>query len=275
MKWLYDSLARFLNVEPATKSRPMSDLDQMAANLQPGDIILVEGLSRVSNVIRWVTHSPWTHAALYIGTVNENVNTQHRDAIAGYFDGDDHEPLLVESRLGQGTVTQPLRFYTGSHLRIARPKGLSKADADKVVSYAISRLGVPYDIRQILDLLRFLLPWFVLPRRWRSSLFRFKPGQTTRTVCSTMVAEAYAQIGFPILPLVREVEDGSVRFYRRNPKLCTPTDFDYSPYFENIKYPLLGDTSQGKYQLLPWHDANELDEEQWGIYINKNTDPKI
>ncbi|MBT3428401.1 MAG: hypothetical protein HOL98_10380 [Gammaproteobacteria bacterium] len=275
MKWFYNSLVTFLNVETGATRRPLSDLDEMADNLQPGDIVLVEGLSRVSNVIRWVTHSPWTHAALYIGTVNEIKNAHLVNTIADYFDGADNEPLLIESRLGQGTVAQPLRFYTGSHLRIARPKGLGKADADSVVSYAISRLGVPYDIRQILDLFRFLLPWFVLPRRWRSSLFKFRSGPSTHTVCSTMVAEAYAQVDFPILPLVREIADGTIRFYRRNPKLCTPSDFDYSPYFEIIKYPLMGDTSQGDYQLLPWRDASELDHEQRGIYINKNTETAL
>ncbi|MAQ09538.1 MAG: hypothetical protein CMQ11_06860, partial [Gammaproteobacteria bacterium] len=101
-------------------------------------------------------------------------------------------------------------------------------------------------------------------------LFKFKSGQSTRTVCSTMVAEAFAQVNFPILPLVKEIEDGSIRFYRRNPKLCTPSDFDYSPYFSIIKYPLLGDTSNGKYKLLPWHNADELSQKQRGIYIDSN-----
>lgn len=270
MKWLYNSIVAFLNVEPAGRNTPLSDLNQIAQTLRPGDIILVEGLSRVSNVIRWITHSPWTHAALYIGTPNDILDTHLRLNVSHYFKGDGSEPLLVESRLGKGTVVQPLSFYQGAHLRIARPMGLSEGDAHTIVAYSISRLGVPYDVRQILDLFRFLLPWFVLPRRWRSSLFKFKSGQSTRTVCSTMVAEAFAQVNFPILPLVKEIEDGSIRFYRRNPKLCTPSDFDYSPYFRIIKYPLLGDTSKGKYKLLPWHDADELSQKQRGIYIDSN-----
>jgi len=85
-----------------------------------------------------------------------------------------------------------------------------------------------------------------------------------------MVAEAFAEVNFPILPLVKEIADGSIRFYRRNPRLCTPSDFDYSPYFRIIKYPLLGDTSKGKYKLLPWHNADELSQKQRGIYIDSN-----
>jgi hypothetical protein len=274
MKWLYNSIAAFLNVEPADRKAPLSDLNQIARTLKPGDIVLVEGLSRVSNVIRWITHSPWTHAALYIGRLGDIPENHLRLGIADFFEGDNNEPLLVESRLGQGTVVQPLSFYQGAHLRVARPMGLSDADARTIVAYSISRLGIPYDVRQILDLFRFLLPWFVLPRRWRSSLFRFRSGQSTRTVCSTMVAEAFAQVNFPILPLVRETEDGTMRFYRRNPKLCTPSDFDYSPYFRIIKYPLLGDTNDGKYQLLPWHDTDDLTEQQRGIYIDSKPKAK-
>ena len=40
MKWLYNSLVTFLNVESGSTKRPLSDLDEMADNLQPGDIVL-------------------------------------------------------------------------------------------------------------------------------------------------------------------------------------------------------------------------------------------
>ncbi len=53
-----------------------------------------------------------------------------------------------------------------------------------------------------IDLARFLLPYNILPRRWRSSLFSARPSRTTQTVCSTMIAEAFGHLQFPILPLV-------------------------------------------------------------------------
>ena len=67
-----------------------------------------------------------------------------------------------------------------------------------------------------------------------------------------MIAEAFAAVEFPILPLVQRNEQGRVRLYRRNPKLCTPSDFDYSPYFEIIKYPFYDFTDNPGYKLLPW-----------------------
>ena len=68
-----------------------------------------------------------------------------------------------------------------------------------------------------------------------------------------MIAEAFASIQYPILPLVKRSENHEVKIYRRNPKLCTPSDFDYSPYFDIIKYPFMNFAqSQPHYRLLPW-----------------------
>ena len=67
-----------------------------------------------------------------------------------------------------------------------------------------------------------------------------------------MIAEAFAAVEFPILPLVQRSEQDRIRLYRRNPKLCTPSDFDYSPYFEIIKYPFYDFADTPSYKLLPW-----------------------
>jgi hypothetical protein len=142
-----------------------------------------------------------------------------------------------------------------------------------VVRYAVSRLGVDYDVRQILDLARFLFPWTIMPRRWRSSLFQHNAGSSTRTVCSTMIAEAFAFVQFPILPLVKHYEDDQLQMFRRNPKLCTPSDFDYSPYFEIIKYPFVDFHYHDDYHLLPWHGTGELDESELHMYMDPESQP--
>src|SRR5689334_21697563 len=43
------------------------DIDSLRATLRPGDVILVEGSQRVSEVIKYLTQSSWSHAALYVG----------------------------------------------------------------------------------------------------------------------------------------------------------------------------------------------------------------
>ena len=84
-----------------------------------------------------------------------------------------------------------------------------------------------------------------------------------------MIAESFGHVSFPILPLVKHTEEGKPRFFRRNPKLCTPSDFDYSPYFEIIKYPFM-DFNHEEYQLLPWKGAGMLSAKEADIYIDSD-----
>ena len=49
--------------------------------LQPGDILLVEGNSRISGIIKYLTQSTWSHACLYVGAID---GAAEPDAI--YFD---------------------------------------------------------------------------------------------------------------------------------------------------------------------------------------------
>jgi len=154
--------------------------------------------------------------------------------------------------LGKGTIVSPLSSYEKDHVRICRPTGLSRRDARRVVNFAVKHLGRDYDVRQLLDLARFLLPYSFLPRRWRSSLFEHNIGLSTRTVCSTMIAAAFSSVQFPIMPVVHRSENGKIKLYKRNTRLYVPRDFDTSPYFEIIKYPILGLDDLAVYRQLPW-----------------------
>lgn len=230
ISFLEQKIIAWLNHERAPYATPMSDFSRICHELRPGDVLLVEGRTRISDVIRLITHSPWTHTALYIGRLQDIEDPKFRALATEHYGDNQHEQLIAESLLGEGTVLKPLSDYKIDHLRICRPKGLSHSDSQKTINFAISRLGFEYDMRQIFDLARFLFPWSILPRHWRSSLFAHNVGRPTHTVCSTMIAEAFAYIQFPILPLVRCTEDKKVCLFRRNPRLCTPKDFDYSPY---------------------------------------------
>ena len=231
---------------------PLSDFERLSQELKPCDILLVEGRSRASEVIKAVTQSSWSHAALYIGRPYDIEDAEARQLVQAAATLPASEQLIIESQLGQGTLVKPLSAYQQDHLRLCRPRGLSHRDAQQVLRYATAQIGKAYDLRQLFDLLRFLLPWSLLPRRWRSTLFRQHPGAQTKTVCSTLIAEAFGSVQFPILPLVQRGEGEEVRLFRRNPKLCTPSDFDYSPYFQIIKYPFMDFSAHTSYRLLPW-----------------------
>jgi hypothetical protein len=86
-----------------------------------------------------------------------------------------------------------------------------------------------------------------------------------------MIAESFGYVNFPILPLVKHTEEGEPTLFRRNPKLCTPSDFDYSPYFEIIKYPFI-DFYHEEYHLLPWKGTGSLTDEESDFYIEDDAE---
>lgn len=254
MQWVSDWLTK----EGPPPHSPFCDFKRLSYELRPGDVILVEGRSRVSNVIKQITQSPWTHSALYIGRIYDIRDPQLQQRVRMAYQGDLNEQLLVEALLGQGTIIVPMSKYRKDHVRICRPTGLMPEDAQEVVSHTIDHLGLDYDVRHLLDLARFFFPWTILPRRWRSSLFEHNAGAPTRTVCSSLLASAFNSVDFPILPFIDRDDDGSVRFFKRNPRLFTPKDFDYSPYFDIIKYPYLGLDELSVYRRLPWSEEEIL-----------------
>ncbi|HAU0838393.1 TPA: hypothetical protein JBH66_03160 [Legionella pneumophila] len=235
----------------------LCDFNKLCNKIRPADVLLVEGRSRISRMIRHVTQSPWSHAALYIGCLHDIKEPSLQELIKEHYNGLPHKQLLVESELGLGTIISPLDKYKDEHLRIVRPEWLAQEDVCRVVSYALSRLGKNYDVRHVLDLARFLFPWGFFPRKWRSTLFQHNAMQPTEDICSSMIADAFQSVHYPILPFIHEGNKHQMELVRRNPRLFTPSDFDYSPFFSVIKYPIFPPNTLREYAHLPW------DEEQW------------
>src|ERR1700688_2502489 len=158
MGFMVDRVGRFIahylekpehGYEPYTPSEP----EALRATLMPGDVLLVEGSNHISGVIKYLTQSTWSHAALYVGPIGD------RETAEG-------EPLLlVEANIGQGVVAAPLSKYTRLHTRLSSRIGLTKEDAARVCAYATERIGFDYDLKSILDLLRYLFP-LPVPQRW-------------------------------------------------------------------------------------------------------------
>lgn len=252
-------IVNWLVEEFPPSSTPLCDFERLKYEIKPCDVILVEGRSRISEVIKQITQSSWSHAMLYIGRLYDIENEALREHVKHHFKGDPSTQLVIESYLGQGTIVTPLEDYHKDHLRICRPKGISMHDARHVIGYAIGKIGTNYDVRQIFDLFRLLLPWGIMPRRWRSSLFVKKKSTEFRTICSSVIAEAFGQVRFPILPVLQMKDHTRIELVPRNPRLMTPKDFDYSPYFEIIKYPFItmDSVNDAPYQRLPWTEEEK------------------
>jgi hypothetical protein len=194
--------------------------------IRPADVLLVEGRrSKINSAIRYLTQSTWSHAALYVGL----------GAKLGERDG---EPLvLVEAELGQGVIASPLSKFETYNTRICRPVGLTPEDRTKVVQYAVDRIGYDYDLKNIIDLMRYFLPQPPVPISWRRRMIALGSGEPTRAICSSLIAQAFESVGYPILPEVHRVDEGSRNeiLHIRHHSLYAPRDFDVSPFFAIIK----------------------------------------
>lgn len=255
--YLRKKLFNWLTYEPPSDGFMPFDFSRLKYEIRPGDVLLIEGRSRISKIINRLTLSQWTHAALYIGRLIDYDDEATREAIRKHIKKPikDNTRLVIEDLIDKGTVVSSLNSYRHHHIRICRPIGIAPNDVFGVIRYAIKALGQTYNIRQMLDLLRYLLPWTLLPRRWGSSLFRTSTGEPDPGVCSSLIAEAFLSVQFPVLTLVKVngQENSEMEVFPRNPYLYTPKDFDVSPYFEIIKYPLFNpEEPLPYYRRLPW-----------------------
>jgi hypothetical protein len=215
-------------------------------------VVLVDGDQRISQVVKYLTMSPWSHSAIYIGSALLR-DPANRSAVRERF-GKESRYLVVEALVDQGVVVSPLVKYIEFNIRICRPHGLTAEQIENVIEYVLSHVGYTYDQRNILDLFRYLLPVRLIPPRLGEDALHFGSGIETETICSSLLAEAFDRVGHPILPMhVRRqaVERGKLRqwifgrptyrarsgFLRaRHPTLCVPQDFDASPYFDVVKF---------------------------------------
>ena len=248
LNWLSRWLAAYLSKQVTRHSVRTSTWDALERSLQPGDVLLVEGNTRISAAIKFLTQSTWSHAALYLGP-DTGLGT---DA-----NGEPH--VLVEADLEEGIRPLPLSFYRHAHTRICRPVGLSEEDIHQLANYSMSRLGQQYDMKNVFDLARYLFPTPPVPTRYRHKLLAFGSGDPTRAICSTFIAEAFQQLRYPILPVVKTLSSDDPdcedclyeRFRVRHHSLFTPRDFDASPYFQIIKPTL---ENHFDYRAIDWDD---------------------
>lgn len=229
---------RSAGYEPYTPSDP-SALNRI---LRPGDVLLVEGDNRISGIIKYLTQSTWSHSALYVGPIKGAMEK----------DGEPH--VLIEANVGEGVISAPLSKYHQYHTRICRPVGLTSDDCDAVCAYAIERIGLGYDTKNIIDLLRYLIP-LPVPQRWRRRMIALGSGDPTRVICSALIAEAFQSVRYPILPKVTTLESRAARreiLHIRHSTLYAPRDFDISPYFEVVKPTIVMGFD---YKRLHWADV--------------------
>ena len=88
-KWIAGYLQKEVpGYEPFTPSDP----EHLRGVIDQGDVLLVEGNNRVSGIIKYLTQSTWSHAALFVGPIDGAVEP----------DGEPH--VLIEANIGEGVT---------------------------------------------------------------------------------------------------------------------------------------------------------------------------
>jgi len=270
--WFLARLADFLQKPVGHyERRGWTDYDALRRSIRKGDVLLVDGDLRVSAIVKYLTQSSWSHAALYIGDeLVRRGGEESERALQEFGEGAHH--LLVEA-LYEGVVVTPLRKYADANVRLCRPSRLRAEHLQTVLEDSIAAVGWRYDIRNVFELARHTLMLSLFPGRYRRRVERLGNGIASDVICTSLLGRLFHQVGFPVLPSVtfpeksaewEETSRFSLRWLRRRRAhsgvfrqrhytLLTPRDFDLSPHFEIIKFNVIqrGDFD---YQQIEWDE---------------------
>ncbi len=253
-----------------------NDLANLKKYVRKGDVILVEGNERISECIKYLTQSSWSHSVLYVGDEPLRRNPKRRAEFIEQY-GEDADFLVVEALVEKGVVLTPLSKYRDFNIRVCRPYNLSGADLREVIDEALRHVGDIYDIKNVIDLARYFFPVSLVPRRFRRQALQFGSGEPTRVICSSLLAECFDRVGFPIVPKFAQPPDPTALGPRRiiwrvkprpdahpygimrrvSPSLVTPRDFDLSPYFEIIKFNVI-ENLRFDYRKILWAEDEQV-----------------
>jgi hypothetical protein len=257
---LSDAVVRFLIHEGKNYQRRIpNNVDNLKKHVRHGDVLLVEGKSRISQIIKYLTQSSWSHSGIYVG--DRLMDAPHpRGGLFRDVYGDDARHLVLEADLASGVTASPLGKYLDYNIRVCRPYCISDGDIESVVSEVIAHVGDRYDQRQLFDLGRYLTPFHLLPARWRRKVFFSGDSDSRSVICSSLIAQAFLRVHYPIMPLLpasmqEEQQQGlhpwGPRMRSVHPRLVLPRDFDLSPYFRIVKF---NSVEEGPidYQQIEW-----------------------
>jgi hypothetical protein len=214
--------------------RVPNDAGELARVLRPGDVVLVEGNLRISQIIMYLTQSSWSHAAMYLGdALLRWGGPEAQRALQSY--GPEASRLLIESDLKTGVAVVPLSHYLEQNLRICRPLGLTPGNLDRVLKEMLGHLGMNYDQRNILDLARYLVPFHLMPRAFRRRSLYLGSSSSREIICSALIAKAFYRVGLTIQPPLGPPQKRGGAPQAKHPSYIMPRDFDLSANFLIVK----------------------------------------
>jgi len=209
---LFHSLLRYLTT-PVRRERttPAEGVESLAAVLLRGDVLLSEGSTRVSTLIKCLTRSPWSHVSMYVGPLDEGQDPR----------------CIVEADITGGVRSIRLSELDALKVRVLRPAALDSTNRNRLAEWVTSRIGSEYDHAHAWLLGRRLLR---LPIRTdRRPSIGTETGTAARFICCSLLAHAFASVGLAIAPA------GGGSGTQLDPASITPADFDQAAVFEVIR----------------------------------------
>lgn len=186
--------------------------ESLSALLRGGDVLLTEGNTRAAALIKRMTRSTWSHVSMYVGPLE---------------DGPD-PPCIVEADIAQGVRSIRLSELEGLNLRVLRPVGLNDAVRSRIAEWVVRQIGGEYDMQHAWALARRFLR---IPQKERVPPAPTGiAGSAARFICSSLLANAFALVGHPIVPIYAAVPAGSTADHR----YVIPGDFETAPVFEVV-----------------------------------------
>ena len=223
-----------------------NDPERLKSRIRPGDVVLVDGDQRVSQVVKYLTMSPWSHSALYVGSALLR-DPARRAEVRRRF-GKEARYLIVEALVDRGVVVSPLVKYIDFNIRVCRPHGLTKEQIETVVALRPRPRRVhlrPAQHLRPLPLPAARSPAADAPARGRPALRQREGhrddlllaagrGASPRSASRSSRCTSGAR---PPCPAARGSASSAGRraapasgfLKARHPSLCVPQDFDLSP----------------------------------------------
>jgi hypothetical protein len=190
----------------------ITDPQSLAAILDRGDVLLSDGNTRVAALVKRITQSPWSHVSMYVGPLEEGPDP----------------PCIVEADIAAGVRSIRLSELNALQVRVLRPTGLHDTDRCRLADWVVSRIGSEYDLAHAWVLARGFMG-LPSPTPLRSPA-NTMANSATRFICCSLLAHAFALVGYPILPahsrvsLTAAVDHGNL----------IPGDFERASAFEVV-----------------------------------------
>ena len=208
-----NALTRYL-ARPLDEFSTLTTVDRqaLAAVLRCGDVLLCAGNTRCAELVKRLTRSTWSHVSMYVGPLE-----------------DAPDPLcIVEAHIAGGVRAIRLSEVDARRISVLRPVRLDDAERARLADSVLRHIGSEYDLAHA-----WLLAHTLFVRRWWARL-RSVPTtmqrNATRFICSSLIAQAFALIGYSIVPAGadRGRTGGDIT------TCLVPADFERAPLFATV-----------------------------------------